>query len=77
MRMNNEHFQASRICKSRKKLSKTAKKRLSFNFTVFTANTSVSDAGADEEPYPAKIKEHRFLPSKNLWADLSKFLSEI
>lgn len=44
---------------------------------AFTANASVSDAGADEKSYPARIKEDRFLPSKNLWADLSKFLTEI
>ena len=44
---------------------------------AFTANASVSNAGADEKSYPGKIKEHRFLTSKNLWADLSKFLTEI
>ena len=55
---------------------KTAKKTAVF-LNAFTANASVSEAGADEKSYPGKIKEHRFLTSKNLWADLSKFLSEI
>ncbi len=61
---NREHFWVSRSWIYRKNLKKAVIKLTVF-FYLHT------------ESYPGKIKEHRFLPSKNLWADLSKFLSEI
>ena len=54
------------------KYSKNLKKRQSQSWLSFLISSKIY-----EEPYPARIKEHRFLTSKNLRADLSKFLTEI
>ncbi len=52
MRPNREHCRASRICKTQNNLKRQSLNWLSF--FIFTANASVSDAGADEKSYPAK-----------------------
>ena len=74
-RPNREFFQRSRIV-NQKKISKDSHK-YGCLFKCFHSKCERSEALSYEEAYPAKIKKHRFLTSKNLWADLSKFLTEI
>ena len=74
-RPNREFFQRSRIV-NQKKTSKDSHKYVCL-FKCFHSKCERSEAWSYEEAYPAKIKGHRFLTSKNLWADLSKFLTEI
>ena len=67
-RPSREFFQRSRTWIYRKNL----KQRQSQSWLSFLISSKVY-----EEPYPARIKEHRLFASKNLRADLSKFLTEI
>ena len=50
---------------------------MSHDWSGLHSEAEHGDGWTDEEAYEGWIKEHRFLTSKNLWADLSKFLSEI